>query len=301
MVKEFTELQGVMGQYYARASGESPEVASAILEHYLPKGAGDTLPQTLAGKIVAIADRLDTLFGIFGLGIIPTGSSDPFALRRAATGIVQIAWDGDHALDIPQLLNSVSEIYKDQIELPQSNSQILLNLYKWFEQRIRTLLQDRDGIDYDLVDAVFGVDDPDYAIDALRNVSRTRDRALFLQQARQDATLAAVYEVVNRAAKLVATQGTLGSEVTDIRGIVDSASLVAPAEQDLYNAIASFPKNPDFTKLWQSIKAIAPILAKFFDEVLVMDEDIQVRQNRLNMLGVIRNYSRILADFSAIH
>ncbi len=300
MVKEFPELQGVMGQYYAQASGESPEVARAILEHYLPKGAGDTLPQTLAGKIVAIADRLDTLFGIFGLGIIPTGSSDPFALRRAAAGIVQIAWDGNHALDIPQLLDAVAEIYKAQIELPQSNAQILSNLYKWFEQRTRTLLQDRDGIDYDLVDAIFGVDDPDYAIDALRNLSRTRDRALFLQQARQDATLAAVYEVVNRAAKL-ATQGTLGSDVTDIKGIVDPATLVAPAEQDLYKAIASFPKNPDFTKLWQSIKAIAPILAKFFDDVLVMDEDPHVRQNRLHMLGVIRNYSRILADFSAIH
>ncbi len=300
MVKEFPELQGVMGQYYAQASGESPEVARAILEHYLPKGAGDTLPQTLAGKIVAIADRLDTLFGIFGLGIIPTGSSDPFALRRAATGIVQIAWDGNYALDIPQLLDAVAEIYKAQIELPQSHAQILPNLYKWFEQRTRTLLQDRDGIDYDLVDAVFGVDDPDYAVDALRDLSRTRDRALFLQQARQDATLAAVYEVVNRAAKL-ATQGTLGSDVTDIKGIVDPATLLVPAEQDLYKAIAAFPKNPDFTKLWQSIKAIAPILAKFFDDVLVMDEDPQVRQNRLHMLGIIRNYSRILADFSAIH
>jgi glycyl-tRNA synthetase beta chain len=300
MVKEFPELQGVMGQYYAQASGESPEVASAILEHYLPKGAGDMLPQTLAGKIVAIADRLDTLFGIFGLGIIPTGSSDPFALRRAATGIVQIAWDGNYALDIPQLLDSVAEIYKEQIELPQSSDQILPNLYKWFEQRIRTLLQDRDGIDYDLVDALFGVDDPDYAVDALRNLSLTRDRALFLHQARQDATLAAVYEVVNRAAKL-AKQGTLGCDVTDIKGIVDPATLVVTAEKDLYKAIASFPKNPDFEKLWQSIKAIAPILAKFFDDVLVMDEDLQVRQNRLHMLGVIRNYSRILADFSAIH
>lgn len=299
MVKEFPELQGVMGRYYAQSSGESAEVASAILEHYLPKGAGDTLPQTLTGQIVAIADRIDTLFGIFGLGIIPTGSSDPFALRRAATGIVQIAWDGNYALDIPQLLASMASIYQAQIELPQQNEQILSNLHKWFEQRTRTLLQERHGIDYDLVDAVFGMEDDRYAVDALRNLSRTRDRALFLQQARQGGTMADVYEVVNRASRL-ATQGELGEDVTKIQDVVDASTLAAPAEQDLYQAIAALPDSPSFEQLWQSLEAIAPVLAKFFDDVLVMDEDLQVRQNRLNMLGVIRNYSRILADFSAM-
>jgi glycyl-tRNA synthetase beta chain len=299
MVKEFPELQGVMGRYYAQSSGESTEVATAILEHYLPKGAGDTLPQTLTGQIVAIADRIDTLFGIFGLGIIPTGSSDPFALRRAATGIVQIAWDGNYALDIPQLLASMTSIYQAQIELPQANEQILANLYKWFEQRIRTLLQEHNGIDYDLVDAVFGMDDDDYAVDALRNLSRTRDRALFLQQARQSGTMADVYEVVNRASRL-ATQGILSKEVTEIQSVVDASTLGVSAEQELYQAIAALPSNPSFEQLWQSLEAIAPVLAKFFDDVLVMDEDLRIRQNRLNMLGVIRNYSRILADFSAM-
>jgi glycyl-tRNA synthetase beta chain len=299
MVKEFPELQGIMGQYYARSSGEDELVAEGILEHYLPRGAGDRLAQTLPGKIVGISDRIDTLVGIFGLGIIPTGSSDPFALRRAATGIVQTVWDSDYALNIPQLLQAAIAIYRQaEVALTISDIQILENLYKWFEQRIRTLLQDR-GIDYDLVDAVFGVDDLDYTFAALSDLSRTRDRALFLQQIRQDTTLGEIYEVVNRATRLAA-QGELAPTVTDIRSVVQADKLVAPAETALYEAIAALPKQPNYEELVASIKAIAPILAKFFDDVLVMDENLEVRRDRLNMLGVLRNYSRILADFSAM-
>jgi glycyl-tRNA synthetase beta chain len=303
MVKEFPELQGTIGQYYAQASGETDLVSTGIREHYLPRGAGDRLPQTLTGQIVAISDRLDSLVGIFGLGIIPTGSSDPFALRRAASGIVQIIWDCEYALDLPQLIASTIAIYGEKKNvLTVTQAQLQASLEKWFEQRARTLLQEsgqEPGIDYDLVDAVFGVEDPEYSLEALRNLTHTRDRAQFLQAARNDNGLNAVLEVVNRATRLAA-QGNLDRNNTDLAKTVSLKSLKTAAEQDLYQAIKAIPKNPSFAILWQHLTAIAPVLASFFDQVMVMDEDLEVRQNRLNLLGILRNHSLILGDFSAI-
>ncbi|MDX2255578.1 MAG: glycine--tRNA ligase subunit beta [Pseudanabaenaceae cyanobacterium bins.39] len=298
MVKEFPELQGQMGYYYALASGESLAVATGIREHYQPKGAGDTLPTTLTGKIIAISDRLDTLVGIFGLGIIPTGSSDPFALRRAATGIVQIAWDSGFDLNLPQLLQGVIDIYHQQNLLTQTTETILENLYRWFRQRCETILGEQ-GIDYDLINAVLPPDDLAYTLQGLRHFHRIQERAKFLQTSRDRQTLSAIYEPIVRASRL-ANQGDLSFEVTDISSIVDGATLTDAAEQSLYGAIAALPQQATDAQLMESIIAIAPILNQFFDEVLVMVDEPQVRQNRLNLLAVIRNYSRQLADFSAI-
>jgi glycyl-tRNA synthetase beta chain len=302
MVKEFPELQGTMGQYYALANGLDSETAKGIREHYLPRGAGDILPESQPGKVVAISDRLDTLVGIFGLGIIPTGSSDPFALRRAASGIVQIIWQSEYALNLPKLIGQVIQIYGEKITFPIASAQIQSSLEKWFEQRARTLLQDstqEQKIDYDLVDAVFGIEDPEYSLEALKNLTHTRDRALFLQSARNDNSLNAVLEVVNRATRL-ASQGNLDYLTTDLAKVVSLDSLKLPAEQNLYQAIKAIPDRASFELLWTNLTAIAPVLAEFFDRVMVMDEDLEVRETRLNLLGILRNHSRRLADFSAI-
>jgi len=303
MVKEFPELQGQMGYYYALSSGEPVSVATGIREHYQPKGAGDTLPTSLTGKIIAISDRIDTLVGIFGLGIIPTGSSDPFALRRAATGIVQIVWDSGFALDLPKLLQAAIAVYtgKNNAEknlLAKPAETVLENLYKWFKQRYETILADQ-GIEYDLVNAISGTEDLAYTLQGLSNLTRIKERAHFLQKSREDATLSAIYEPIVRASRL-AVQGDLDSVTLDVKSIINPETLTEPAEQNLYQAIATLPSQPTDEQLMEGIKAIAPVLAKFFDEVLVMAEDPQVRRNRLNLLGIIRNYSRQLADFSAI-
>lgn len=295
MVKEFPELQGIMGSYYAR-SHEAEIVSEGILEHYLPRGTGDKLPQTLTGKIVAIADRLDTLVGIFGLGLIPTGSSDPFALRRSAAAIIQIAWDSNYHLNLPRLLSEAISIYKNQINLNSEDTEIFHNLCKWFQQRCETLLKEM-GIDYDLVNALF----PEGRFGAnLENLALIRDRAQFLQAARQDGSLGQVYEVVNRASRLAA-QGNLGKEVTDISLVVDINRLTQPSEIALYRAIASLPLNPNYSQLLTALEEITPVLSQFFEDVMVMDADLQVRSDRLNMLAVMRNYSQILADFRAIN
>jgi len=298
MVKEFPDLQGQMGYYYALSSGEPVAVATGLREHYQPKGAGDVLPASLTGQIVAISDRIDTLVGIFGLGIVPTGSSDPFALRRAATGVVQIVWESNFALDLPQLLQAAIAIYTENNLLASPSQTVLENLYKWFKQRCDTILTDQ-GIEYDLVNAVSGTEDLAYTLQGLSNLTRIKARAHFLQKSRESATLEAIYEPIVRASRL-AIQGDLDVMALDVKAIINPALLVEPAEQELYQAIAALPSQPSDEQLMEGIKAIAPVLAKFFDDVLVMAEDLQVRQNRLNLLSIIRNYSRQLADFSAI-
>jgi len=298
MVKEFPELQGQMGYYYALSSEEPVAVATGIREHYQPKGAGDALPTSLTGKIVAIADRIDTLVGIFGLGIIPTGSSDPFALRRAATGVVQIAWDSGFALDLPKLLQAAIAIYADKNLLAKPSETVLENLCKWFKQRYETILGDQ-GIEYDLVNAISGTEDLSYTLQGLSNLTRIKERAHFLQKSRESATLSTIYEPIVRASRLAA-QGDLDSVTVDVKAVINPDTLTEAAEQDLYQAIAALPSHPSDEQLMQGIIAIAPLLAKFFDDVLVMAEELQARQNRLNLLGLIRNYSRQLADFSAI-
>ncbi|NEO86935.1 MAG: glycine--tRNA ligase subunit beta, partial [Spirulina sp. SIO3F2] len=139
MVYEFPELQGIMGEKYARVGGEPEAVAVAIREHYLPRGAGDDLPQTLTGQLVGISDRLDTLVSIFGLGMIPSGSSDPFALRRAANAVVNVIWAGDLALNLNTLLEQVSTLFTEMF--PERESP-LVALQDFFLQRVRTLLQE---------------------------------------------------------------------------------------------------------------------------------------------------------------
>jgi len=298
MVKEFPELQGQMGYYYALSSEEPLAVATGIREHYQPRGASDSLPTSLTGKIVAISDRIDTLVGIFGLGIIPTGSSDPFALRRAATGVIQIAWESGFALDLPKLLQAAIAIYAEKNLLAKPAETVLENLYKWFKQRCETILAEQ-GIEYDLVNAVMGNEEIAYTLQGLSNLTRIKERAHFLQQSRTRATLDAIYEPIVRASRL-AVQGNLDSVTLDVTAIINPAILMKAAEQELYQAIAALPSQPSDEQLMEGIRAIAPVLSKFFDNVLVMAEDAQTRQNRLNLLGIIRNYSRQLADFSAI-
>ncbi|MBW4659535.1 MAG: glycine--tRNA ligase subunit beta [Drouetiella hepatica Uher 2000/2452] len=307
MVGEFPELQGTMGQKYALSSGESPEVATAIFEHYLPRGAGDDLPQTLTGQVVGLADRLDTLVGIFSLGMLPTGSSDPFALRRAANAVLNIIWSADLALNLDRLL---AQVTADFVAVYPKAATVPLNeqLRDFFLQRVRTLLQEDQGIDYDLVNAVLG-SDPEYADRALQNPLDVRDRAQFLQSIRQNQILDAIYETVNRASRLAA-QGDLDTVQLEPLAIVRPSLFQQPSEQAFYEAIVKLVPQTraaqaerNYQKLLEALIEVAPVIQNFFDgaqSVMVMDADPEIRRNRLNLLGLLRNHARILADFGAI-
>ncbi len=312
MVGEFPELQGVMGQKYATHSHESSAVATAIFEHYLPRGAGDRLPQTLAGQVVGLADRLDTLVGIFSLGMLPTGSSDPFALRRAANGIVNIVWTANLSLNLSQLLQQVCEAVQQAAHQAAHQkakaASLQEQLQDFFLQRVRTLLQER-GIDYDLVNAVLGENDAEYTERTLQDLLDVRDRALFLQSIRHNQTIDRIYETVNRASRL-AIQGDLDTTQLDPIAVVNPDLFKQPSEQALYEALIQLlPQTEEvrsqrnYQQLVESLTQIAPTVSNFFDgaqSVMVMDADLEVRRNRLNLLGLLRNHARVLADFGAI-
>ncbi len=309
MVGEFPELQGVMGQKYALSAGESPAVANAIFEHYLPRGAGDQLPQSLAGQVVGLADRLDTLVGIFSLGMIPSGSSDPFALRRAATAVVNITWAADLGLNLDQLLQKiVPDFLAHQPKAKVDATTLLAQLKDFFLQRVRTLLQEDRSIDYDLVNAVLGDNDPEYTDRALQNLLDVRDRAEFLQAIRNNQQLNAIYATVNRASRLAA-QGDLDTIQLD-PALIDPKQFQQPSEQAFYDALVKIvpqtkaaKADRNYQKLIDALANIAPVVSNFFDgpnSVLVMDENLEVRRNRLNLLGLLRNHARVLADFGAI-
>ncbi|MEO1145922.1 MAG: glycine--tRNA ligase subunit beta [Cyanobacteria bacterium J06638_22] len=309
MVGEFPELQGVMGQKYALASNEPSAVADAVFEHYLPRGAADEMPQTLAGQVVGISDRLDTLVGIFSLGMLPTGSSDPFALRRAANAIVSITWEANLGLNLEQLLEQVMADFVAANLLPESKVETLRDqLRDFFLQRVRTLLEER-GIDYDLNNAVLGEADRDYAERALQDLLDVRDRAQFLQSIRENGALDRIYETVNRSARL-AKQGDLGFESLDPAPLIQPKLFEKTSEQGFYDSLVKLlPQTQaaqaerDYQKLIDALEAITPTVNNFFDgedSVLVMADDPDVRRNRLTLLGLLRNHARVLADFGAI-
>ena len=306
MVGEFPDLQGVMGEKYARHSGETEAVAIAIMEHYLPKGAGDELPQTLAGQIVGLSDRLDTLVSIFSLNMIPTGSSDPFALRRAANAILNITWAANLPIDLLALINAIVPVFSAQYSSvtklkPEDLKQ---QLKDFFLLRIQTLLKDERAIDYDLVNAVLGENDVEYSDRALTNVLDVRDRAIFLQTIRNDGRLAAIYAVINRASKLAA-KGTIGTTELDVTSNVNPALFEKDSERSFFEALSQLGTTPNrnYTESIAALSSIAPRLTSFFDgedSVLVMDPNPEIKQNRLNLLGILRNQGRVLADFGAI-
>ena len=309
MVGEFPELQGIMGQKYAIASGEPDAVATAIMEHYLPRGAGDDLPQTLPGQVVALADRLDTLVSIFGLGLLPTGSSDPFALRRAGNAIINIIWAAQLPLNLHQLVQAGAQACTQPTETAQARGDLQTQLQDFLLQRLRSLCQEELGIDYDLINAVLPEEDADYAQRALVDVVDGRDRVQFLQHSRADGTLDQIYEIVNRAARL-ARQGDLDTHQLDPTTVIQPDWFQQTSEQAFYEALLQLlpetqatQTDRNYRRLVQGLAAIAAPISNFFDgsdSVLVMTDDLNLRQNRLNLLGLLRNHARILADFGAI-
>ncbi len=307
MVYEFPELQGIMGEKYALASGEDSEVAKAIFQHYLPTGAGDNLPETLTGQVVGLADRLDTLVSIFGLGLIPSGSSDPFALRRAANAVVKITWFANLPIKLDDLLLQIATDFAAKYQ--KDLASLTATLQEFFLQRIRTLLQEEKQIDYDLVNAVLGENDPEYTERALKDLLDVRDRALYLQQIRDNGILDTIYETVNRSTRLAA-QGDLDKKQLEPTSLIREELFQKPSEVALYKALVNLvpetqaaQQTRNYQLLVAALTKIAPTVSNFFDgpdSVLVMDSDPEIKRNRLHLLGLVRNHARVLADFGAI-
>ena len=238
--------------------------------------------------------------------MIPTGSTDPFALRRTANGIINIIWSSNLSIDLAALLESFSNKFIATFTEYESP---LESLKEFFLQRIQTLLQGELNIDYDLVNAVLGENDPEYTNRALKDLLDVRDRALFLQKIRNNKTLDVIYETVNRSTRL-AVKGDLDTQQLQPAEVVNPELFEKASEQGFYDALVQLvpqtkasQEQRNYQLLVDELAKIAPTVSSFFDgedSVLVMAEDEKVKENRINLLGLLRNHARVLADFGAI-
>jgi len=306
MVGEFPELQGVIGGKYLLAEGEGRQVALAVLEHYLPKGAGDALPGSAAGALVALAERLELLLSIYAKGERPSGSSDPYALRRAGNGLLQILWDRGWTLNLEALLQRATSHWASLLpELQVDAESLARELGEFLRQRLLSLLEEQ-GLDADLVQAVAG---ETVAIErVLRDPADARQRAELLAQLRASGELAAVQAVVTRAARL-AEKGDLGLDQISPSQLVQPELFEQPSEEAMLEVlqqlepIAGGSSSDRYQLLIERLASSAPTLAAFFDgdhSVMVMTDNLEIRRNRLNLLALLRNQAAVLADFSRI-
>jgi glycyl-tRNA synthetase beta chain len=314
-VGEFPELQGVMGGKYLLAEGEPRPVALAVLEHYLPRGAADALPGSDAGAVVALAERLELLLSIYAKGERPSGSSDPYALRRAGNGLLQILIERGWRLDLPALLARATGHWAAL--LPGCRVEpgpLAAELVEFLRQRLVSLLEE-EGHGVDLVQAVAGEGLPLERV--LADPADARRRVVLLESLRRSGELAAVQAVVQRAARL-ADKGELDGSVLSPAGVVDPALFETTSEaamlqvlEDLEPIASGTDPEPAgqagdddrYSRLASRLAESASTLAAFFDgsnSVLVMADDPAVRTNRLHLLAVLRNQAAVLADFSRL-
>ncbi len=287
LVKEFPKLQGVMGREYARLSGEKEAVAVGIYEHYLPRFSGDILPGSLEGALVSLADRIDTLAGCFAIGIQPTGSQDPYALRRQAQGAIAIMNSFGLQLTIDEFIGNGLDTIAEALKLDQAKkTELNGQLNDFLVQRIRFALQEKE-IEHDLIEAVLGV--------PIKAVAEIFNRATVLKDYLNSPLLNEVVIAYNRVANL--SGKTAGGEVD--QGLFENIAEeeLLRTRQAVENALKDH-EDPAF--ILEKLQILRQPIDNFFDSVLVMAEDEKLRNNRLNLLAALKKTFNHLADFSRL-
>jgi glycyl-tRNA synthetase beta chain len=298
MVGEFAELQGIMGRYYALEENEAPEVADAIAEHYSPLGPDDGCPTKPVSVAVSLADKIDTLVGFFGIDEKPTGSRDPFALRRAALGIIRIVLENDLRLPLTKILALAGSHYQNSgVTAFRPIDDISSDLLEFFADRLKIHLRGK-GIRHDLVTAVFSLDNED---DLVRLVDRAEALQKFLQAENGENLLAAY----RRATNIVTIE-----EKKDKRSYAEGVQpdlFIQPEEKTLYDelragssAAAAEISSQNFSGAMEAMAALRVPVDAFFDTVTVNCDDPDHRVNRLNLLAQFRATLGQIADFGQI-
>ncbi|GGG10581.1 glycine--tRNA ligase subunit beta [Paenibacillus abyssi] len=291
MVYEFPELQGIMGEDYARKAGEREAVAKAVFEHYQPRFAGETAPASAVGAIVSLADKIDTIAGCFSIGIIPTGSQDPYALRRQAAGIVQIIITHGFNLPIGELFDIALDVHEKR-SLKRNRDEIRKELYEFFALRVKNVLGDH-GIRYDVIDAVMAS-----GYDHLR-LTVERASAVFASVSGEGKeAFKLVTDAFNRVSNLAAKAST---------DKVDPSLFAEPEEQQLFDRweatsplVQQALSEGDAAEALTRLASMKDVITAYFDKVMVMAEDESVRLNRLATLARISSGIAKVADFSKI-
>jgi glycyl-tRNA synthetase beta chain len=288
MVYEFPELQGIMGRYYAHKSGEEAEVSQAILEHYLPRFAGDQLPQTHTGIVLSLSEKIDNLIGCYAIGIKPSGSQDPYALRRQALGIVNIIIDHELNLDLGQVLAQAYTGFQG-IEPEQDMEVTVSEVLDFIGQRLRGVLLEK-GLAYDVIDAVLSIDKS--------NINDIYQRVVALQQFKNEAEFADLMVVFNRSHNL---SKKWHSNQVQIENLVDPSELkLLERVRLLQSELGAYIKTASYDQALHSLASLRPAVDEFFNAVMVMVEEEALKNNRLSLLKSIADLSRLIADFSKI-
>jgi glycyl-tRNA synthetase beta chain len=289
MVGEFPELQGVMGSYYALQSGESKEVALAIGEHYLPAFSGDHLASQDVGKVVALADRLDTLTGIFATGQKPTGNKDPFALRRAALGIIRILLNGELDIELDRVLAIAALAVQEQLPV---SPETLLEIRQFILERLKPYLREQ-GYETSLVNATL-----DAPLSTLTDLATRLDALSKFMQLEVASSLAAANKRIGNILRK-----SEFSETSDIEGelllIDEERSLFEDVRRCSIELDRLYAK-ADYAAALTLLAGLSDNIEAFFDKVMVMDEDPAVRRNRLNLLAQLKGLFDRVANLALL-
>ncbi|WJE14423.1 glycine--tRNA ligase subunit beta [Halobacillus sp. ACCC02827] len=290
MVDEFTELQGVMGEKYARIFGEPEEVAVAINEHYMPRQANGEVPASVIGSIVSIADKLDTIVGSISIGIIPTGSQDPYGLRRQALGILQTLNERKWNVPVENLIDLVHQFYIE-LSLPtRTKEEVHEDLHEFFRVRAAYLLRE-DHIDPDIVEAVLA-----NGIGVFPSASA---KGRILVEKRQDQAFKPVHEALGRVLNLAKKAEDAGTVDPSLFENAEEERL-HQAHQSIHEAYVALLQQEQWEDALNKLSGLAEPIHAFFEHTMVMAEDKNVRLNRLSMLKAIAEDVYLFADLNAI-
>ena len=288
MVGEFPDLQGIAGYYYARHDGEAEDVALALNEQYMPRGAGAELPGTLTGAAVALADKLDTLAGIFGIGMLPTGSKDPYALRRAALGVLRILIEKKLDLDLHTVLQSAINQYGTVVK----SDGLVDQVQDFIFDRLRARYED-EGIDVAVYQSVRSVQ-PDSPLDFDQRVQAVQ---AFRRLPEAEALAAANKRVANILAK---ADGELPGEIDQTLLSEAAEQALAAAVTAAEAAVAPLARQRQYDATLNRLAALRDPVDAFFDQVLVNVDDAQVKANRYALLARLRGLFLGVADISLL-
>jgi glycyl-tRNA synthetase beta chain len=290
LVKEFTELQGVIGGLYAQRQGVSPAAAIAIYDQYKPVSMEDTVPRTVEGALLAIADKADTIAGMFGLGLEPTGSKDPFALRRAANGIVKIL--DERSLDLlvadkPPLDLTLGEIC---FLAAKGDEKVVRTMELFFAERLEFYLREAKGQAYDVVKAVLAV-----RADGVRDAVARAEAVTAVRGSEDFAAVSSAFKRMKNILSQAKEKGFAAAVAVDVALLTDAAELaLAEKAAELAPRVAAMRAGANYIAALEAIAGLRPQVDAFFEAVMVMAPDEAVRGNRLALLG------KVLGDFSGI-
>ena len=287
--KEFTKLQGFMGHQYAMMAGEDKNVALGIEEHYLPRFQGDSLPTTFEGAITGISDKVDTVVGCFGVGLKPSGSKDPYALRRATLGIVNVLLNSKLSISLKGLIEKSLEIYEENNILKASKSEIFNDVYEFFKQRIINVFSDK-GYKKDIVNAVVNVN--------FDNLVELEHKVQTLEKVSIEPEFTEIINLLKRIENII--KDSKNSEINK-ELLKDEAeiALVSFSEEFSIKAQTELSNN-NYEKYFKDILAGKTIINNFFESVMVMDKDEAIKNNRIAILKSLDNAFKKVADIKVI-